>query len=174
MWRRLGTVPQAARGYIATSLQAFSRARHDVRVCCTMEAPLWHSCLFTNKYGHTYFNSTLIRAGVHKVKHLFNEAGQPHHRLIKHLLPSWQTIHSTGFRIYHPLLLNDWFVPSMWAGTWAKAHSLALVAPSKRVTLRSELDTWSLFWSAPVPPSLRDFIYPSMWCKLRVRVRLFP
>ena len=62
-------------GYTTTSLKAFSRVRHHVRVRSTgsiMEAPLWHSCLFTHKYGHTYFNPTLMRAGVNKVKHLFN------------------------------------------------------------------------------------------------------
>ena len=50
----------------------------------------------------------------------------------------------------------------------------ALVAPSKRVTHRLETDAWAVFWNAPLPPSLWDFIYQSMWCKLRVRVRLFP
>ena len=62
----------------------------------------------------------------------------------------------------------------MCAGMQGKAQSLAPVAPSKRVAHRLECDAWAMFWNAPLPPSLWDFIYQNMWCKLWVRVRLFP
>ena len=148
VWLRPGKVPKAALGSIAASLKAFSRARHHVRVRCTcniMEAPLWHSCLFSISYGHTHFNTKLIKAGVVKFKHLFNLAGQPHQHVIKYLPASWHSIYTNGFHTFAKSPLNDWCVPSVWPATWAKAHSLSLIAPSLRVKDHVSSDMWRVF-----------------------------
>ena len=95
-----------------------------------MKTPLWHSCLCSNKHGHTYFNHppTLIWEGVHKMKHLILGAGQTPQQRIKHPPPSCRLIYSLHFQTFQKLQL-DWSVPSVWAGMWAKSKSVAVVAP---------------------------------------------
>ena len=83
-------------------------------------------------------------------------------------------IYSSALQAFQDLPLNDGSVPSVWAGTWAKAESLSLMAPSKKVTLHEDKDMRAIFWNAPLPPWLCDFVYQSLWCNLRLRVRLAP
>ena len=91
---QLWKIPYTSMGYVSQSLKAFSRARGRVRIqstCPAMEAQLWHSTLFTNKYANTYYNMLLVRQGILTVKHMFSPLGQPQQRFFKSVAPFVET-----------------------------------------------------------------------------------
>ena len=173
----LGPVPTKTMGFLAHSLKAFSKARQHVldgprKNAVLLDMPLWHNSVFTNSKSNTYYCPSLIRTGVTRVKHLYNEALDPNDSILAKLALTWQPVYRLSLKSYTRLPISLWSLPSTWSTAWGTSAFLKKAASSVPAESRQEPQVWASFWTSKFPPSILSFVYQALWKKLKVGDRL--
>ena len=174
---QLGPIPFASMGFLAPSLKSSSQARRYVLdgmlPGTTSDAlPLWHSAIFRNADNLTYYCPRLIERGILTVKHLFDTTAQPKAKLLSMMGQTWQAVYPASLLTFQGLPSKEWSLNSVWVGSWGKSATFKKMAPVSYVPHRQPSQVWTSFWPAKLAHSLKDFVYQSLWCKIRVGERL--
>ena len=94
---------------------------------------------FRNRYGPTYYCTTLIREGVTSWSQLMHHE---HSRRVQRIPPTWRPVSLTGqcsMQAIKPLLFEQ---PSQWGLMWGRGVFLSFLAGDREYPARQGEDVW--------------------------------
>ena len=156
--------------YLGLSARAFTLVRHNLTPegppDLSYDTPLWHSCLFTNQHGHSYFCPQLIRCGILTVGQFLEDDSN-----YDLLAPTWAPVYRDVLSLIAcpgdspPARTVHW-------GEWTKKTTALTLCYPKHLKNRQETQVWEKLIRSPLPEAEKDTVRVALWRKLPVGDRL--